>query len=311
MIPERPDLEARVVQIVAEALDQPPSDVRLHSSLLDDLGAESIDFLDLLFRLESAFGIKIPEQDMWKGAIDATSADSIRQHVDALRAEMPEFRWDRLPASTDARRPAAPHHGAHDRRLPRAAPGQSGRGGSVSRTMSPHGRRVVVTGLGVVSAAGREPHAFWGSLVAGHSAIRRMGGSTRRPIPRQIAAEIDGFTLPEPLGFPAHWPEDRRITTYAASAASAALEDARVLHEPGACDRTGVAIAAGLGSYDHEEVFAACSTARAQSDEFDWPAFTRTLDRDDEAEVGRSGGRPGSIPALLANHYGFRGPVMA
>jgi acyl carrier protein len=97
MIPAQPELEARVVEIVAEALDRPRSDVRLHSSLLDDLGAESIDFLDLLFRLESAFGIKIPEQDMWKGAIDASDERSIRRGIAALRERMPDFRWDRLP----------------------------------------------------------------------------------------------------------------------------------------------------------------------------------------------------------------------
>lgn len=37
--------------------------VERHSLLIDDLGAESIDCLDIIFRLEQAFGIKIPNDE--------------------------------------------------------------------------------------------------------------------------------------------------------------------------------------------------------------------------------------------------------
>jgi len=91
-------LDARVVAIVAEALDVKPERLRLHSSLVEDLGAESIDFLDILFRLETAFGIKIREADIWEGSIDTTDDASIQAGVERLRARMPDFPWDRLPA---------------------------------------------------------------------------------------------------------------------------------------------------------------------------------------------------------------------
>jgi acyl carrier protein len=55
-----PALAARVAAIVAEALGRPAADVRLESNLMDDLGAESLDFLDLVFRLETEYGVKIP-----------------------------------------------------------------------------------------------------------------------------------------------------------------------------------------------------------------------------------------------------------
>lgn len=97
MIPAPNELETRVVQIVAEALDRPLAEVKPHSSLLDDLGAESIDFLDIMFRIETAFGIKISEQDMWKGSIGGSDPDSIQAGVETLRRRMPEFQWDRLP----------------------------------------------------------------------------------------------------------------------------------------------------------------------------------------------------------------------
>ena len=90
------DLDARVKQIVASALDVPLADVRNHSSLINDLGAESIDFIDIVFRLESAFGIEIPE-DIWKGSIDGSDDAAIETGVARLRASMPDFRWDALP----------------------------------------------------------------------------------------------------------------------------------------------------------------------------------------------------------------------
>jgi acyl carrier protein len=50
----------KVADTVADALGCEPDDVKPNASLIDDLGAESIDFLDLVFRLERAFKVKIP-----------------------------------------------------------------------------------------------------------------------------------------------------------------------------------------------------------------------------------------------------------
>ncbi len=51
----------KVAQIIADALDREVDEVRLGSRLIDDLQAESIDFLDILFRLERGFKVKIPQ----------------------------------------------------------------------------------------------------------------------------------------------------------------------------------------------------------------------------------------------------------
>jgi acyl carrier protein len=59
------DMPQRVTAIVAEALNVPVEKVTPSASLIDDLGAESIDFLDILFRLETAFNIKIRETELW------------------------------------------------------------------------------------------------------------------------------------------------------------------------------------------------------------------------------------------------------
>jgi acyl carrier protein len=50
----------KVGEILADALACKVKKVKLESSLIDDLGAESIDFLDIVFRLERAFKVKIP-----------------------------------------------------------------------------------------------------------------------------------------------------------------------------------------------------------------------------------------------------------
>jgi acyl carrier protein len=93
-------IEARVLSIVSDALDQPAEQVTLDSSLVDDLGAESIDFLDIVFRLESAFGLKIPEEEIWAGSFDGVGDDpgAIAARLAELKARRPGFRWDRLPA---------------------------------------------------------------------------------------------------------------------------------------------------------------------------------------------------------------------
>jgi acyl carrier protein len=50
----------KVAQIIADALGLDVGDVKPAAPLIEELGAESIDFLDLMFRLERAFGVKIP-----------------------------------------------------------------------------------------------------------------------------------------------------------------------------------------------------------------------------------------------------------
>jgi acyl carrier protein len=50
----------KVADIVADALGCDLEKVKVDSSLIDDLGAESIDFLDIVFRLERGFKVKIP-----------------------------------------------------------------------------------------------------------------------------------------------------------------------------------------------------------------------------------------------------------
>ncbi len=58
----------RVRAVVADALYLDADEVQRGSSLMKDLGAESIDFLDIIFRLEKEFSIKLPKGDLEKRA---------------------------------------------------------------------------------------------------------------------------------------------------------------------------------------------------------------------------------------------------
>ena len=55
----------RVRDCIGKALELDPESVEIRSKLIADLGAESIDFLDIVFRLEKTFSIKIPRDDLF------------------------------------------------------------------------------------------------------------------------------------------------------------------------------------------------------------------------------------------------------
>jgi len=58
----------QVAKIIADVLVVDESEVELNKRLIADLGAESIDFLDLIFQLEKTFEIKIPRGRIEKEA---------------------------------------------------------------------------------------------------------------------------------------------------------------------------------------------------------------------------------------------------
>lgn len=58
----------KVREIIADVLVIDEDEIQLNSRLIADLGAESIDFLDLVFQLEKEYGIKIPRGQLEKNA---------------------------------------------------------------------------------------------------------------------------------------------------------------------------------------------------------------------------------------------------
>ena len=60
----RDEIEIKVRKVLVDALGVDDDEIEPTSVIRDDLGAESIDFLDIMFRLEKDFGIKIPKGEM-------------------------------------------------------------------------------------------------------------------------------------------------------------------------------------------------------------------------------------------------------
>ena len=75
------DIEAKITAIVAEQLGVDESEVKPDSSFIDDLGADSLDTVELVMALEEAFETEIPDEEAEKittvqAAIDYVNANS-------------------------------------------------------------------------------------------------------------------------------------------------------------------------------------------------------------------------------------------
>lgn len=72
------DIFKKVAATLVEALNVDDDQVSLTSTLQGDLGAESIDFLDIVFRLEREFGIKIPRNELFPESIFQGDPDFVK-----------------------------------------------------------------------------------------------------------------------------------------------------------------------------------------------------------------------------------------
>ena len=61
----RDDITEKVQEVLVDALGVDDDEVTADATLMGDLGAESIDFLDIVFRLEKAFEIKIAREELF------------------------------------------------------------------------------------------------------------------------------------------------------------------------------------------------------------------------------------------------------
>lgn len=65
MAMSRNEIFQEVQEVLVDALGVDNEEVTSEATLMGDLGAESIDFLDIVFRLEKAFQIKIPREELF------------------------------------------------------------------------------------------------------------------------------------------------------------------------------------------------------------------------------------------------------
>jgi acyl carrier protein len=94
-MPVSTEIYATVARVLSESLGADEDEVVPEATLQRDLGAESIDFLDIVFRLERAFGIHIPRGELFPESIFGDDPQFIRagrvtdEGVDLLRSRMP------------------------------------------------------------------------------------------------------------------------------------------------------------------------------------------------------------------------------
>jgi acyl carrier protein len=89
------EILARVTTVIVQSLGVDEDDVTPAATLVGDLGAESIDFLDIVFRLEREFGIRVPRGELFIEPSSLGDADYGRdgrvtaEGLAALREQMP------------------------------------------------------------------------------------------------------------------------------------------------------------------------------------------------------------------------------
>ena len=100
-MPTREEIYEKVTTTLVDALGVEEDEVTPEATLTGDLGAESIDFLDIVFRLEKNFGIKIPRGDLFPEDIQSDpelvqDGRVTDRGLDALREKLPYADLDKF-----------------------------------------------------------------------------------------------------------------------------------------------------------------------------------------------------------------------
>src|SRR5881296_3369745 len=143
-------VEDKVKQIIVEQLGVDESEVTPTASFIDDLGADSLDTVELVMALEEGFGMEIPDED----------AEKITTVKDAINY-----------MSLICRNP----------------------NNSGCKRLQLQKRRVVVTGVGLVTALGTGTEETWRGLCEGRSGVTRISRFDTTHFPTKIAAEVKNF----------------------------------------------------------------------------------------------------------------------
>jgi acyl carrier protein len=99
-MPSRDEILKTVTEVMVDALGVDSEEVTMDAALTSDLGAESIDFLDIVFRLEKAFSIKIPREELFPENL-TSDPKFVKEGV--LTPEGVQALKDRLPYADTAK----------------------------------------------------------------------------------------------------------------------------------------------------------------------------------------------------------------
>lgn len=161
--------------------------------------------------------------------------------------------------------------------------------------MTARQRRVVVTGLGIVSPVGIGINAAWDSITNGRSGIGKITRFDSTPFNTHIAGEVKGFDPAQYMS----GKEARRYDTfihYGIAAAKEALADAGIAANPANPDRYGLSIGSGIGGLPliQETAYALRDGGPRKISPFFIPGSIINM-----------------ISGLISIEYGFQGPNLA
>lgn len=153
--------------------------------------------------------------------------------------------------------------------------------------------RVVVTGIGLITALGTGIEKSWKRIVAGETGVGRIESYDATDMPVQIAAEVKDF---DPIEFGIEKKEVKKLarnTQFAIAATKMALEDSKLVIDETNAEEVGVIVSSGIGGI---EIF---------------EAQHQTM-----LEKGVKRISPFTIPAMIANmasgnigiYFGAKGP---
>jgi 3-oxoacyl-[acyl-carrier-protein] synthase II len=108
-------------------------------------------------------------------------------------------------------------------------------------------RRVVITGLGVVTPLGHQLDVFWNNLIAGQCGIDRITGFDPTPFDTQIAGEVKNFDPTPAFPSPKEIRRTDRYSQFGIYAAWSALKDSGLELNKENCDEIGVILGSGIG----------------------------------------------------------------
>lgn len=151
-------------------------------------------------------------------------------------------------------------------------------------------RRVVITGMGVVTPLGHTVADLYASQLEGRTAVGPFTRFDARTMPTTFASEVKGFELETYLPNPGKYAHCGVNTQFAIGATKEALADAGLL-DAGAGDRgrMGVYLGSGEGAEDFPALINSIALASADGGKADPVVFTReilkVLSKEREAEV--------------------------
>ena len=173
-------IEERVKKIVVEQLGVKEDEVTANASFVDDLGADSLDTVELVMALERRVRVRDPGRGSRE---DHHRAAGGRLHQAHVRAEFPPSWVTTLRLRGRSAFWEFAHAGVRRRRAERPA----GRGRDQAGEDSMSKRRVVITGLGILSPVGNDIATAWKNIVEA-GGIGPPSPSTPAPMPRASPA---------------------------------------------------------------------------------------------------------------------------